>query len=72
MFHMLDTYGFKKRAEQAKQDFIRKFPNSDFAKELTKNDKKVGKTTRLSGTGSLLNPDYNKAAINNPMGVISE
>lgn len=72
MFHQLDTYGFKKRAEDAKQNFISKFPLSDFTKELTKNDKKVGKPARQSLVGSLINPDSNRTNINNPMGVISE
>lgn len=33
MLQMLDIYGIKRKAEDAKKELIKKFPNSDFAKQ---------------------------------------
>ena len=43
MLSMLDTYGFKRKAEEAKKQFMLKFPESDLAKAA---DAELKKTTR--------------------------
>jgi hypothetical protein len=31
MFHMLDTYGFKRQVEEAKRGYLEKFPDTELA-----------------------------------------
>jgi hypothetical protein len=31
MFSMLDTYGFRRHVEEAKQSYLQKFPDTDLA-----------------------------------------
>ncbi len=53
MFSMLDTYGFRRHVEEAKQSYLQKFPDTDLAQQFKEEEKKLGKL-KSNKTSSLL------------------
>ena len=53
MFSMLDTYGFKKQVEEAKQSYLKKFPDTELAEQFKEEEKKL-KKLKSNKTSSLL------------------
>jgi hypothetical protein len=68
----LDTYGFRRRVEEKRKEYLDKFPNSPLGKKLIEEDIKMGRIKQKS-VGLLDQETLNKSDKKmDEKGVISE
>jgi hypothetical protein len=75
MFHMLDTYGFRRLVQEAKERYLERFPDTELAQKFKQEDEdkrsaatkvkssQYGVTSLLSGKASL--GDQRKEVVKN-------